>query len=70
MASESPSWLMLVHVSPPPEGHEVKMLENLLEAALDIAMPGYLIEVASMWAADIDVISLDDLDSLPTTTST
>lgn len=66
--SESPSWLLMIQVHPVPEDREMGLFSIGVDELAEYFLGDYEIEIASVWAGSIDVISLEDLDTLPETT--
>lgn len=68
--SDSASWLLMIQVHPIPEDREMGLFSIGVDELAEYFLGDYDIEIASVWAESIDVVSLEDLDSLPETPST
>lgn len=55
----------MIQVYPVPEDREMGLFSIGVDELAEHFLGDYDIEIASVWAGSIDVISLEDLDSLP-----
>lgn len=67
---DATSYLVFVHIHPIPEDHEAVRVEKALAVVAQELLPGFDIEVTAAWVTGFEVVSMGDLDSLPTYTST
>lgn len=65
---DASSYLAFIHVHPLPEDEDAVRLERAMHIVATELLPGFDIEVTSAWVSTFEVISLGDLDLLPTTT--
>ncbi len=60
------SWLLMVQVSPIPEEFEIHATINKIIQVVDNSLSGYKVDVSAVYASNIEIIGMDDLDALET----
>ncbi len=60
------SWLVMVQVTPIPEPSETEATINRIIRMVDKSLPRYKVNVSAVYASNIEVIGMDDLDALET----
>jgi hypothetical protein len=66
---DATSYLIFVHVHPIPEDSDAHTVERAIQSATENLLPDYDVEVTAAWVSDFEVVSLGDLDALPTVTT-
>ena len=67
MPNDATTWLVLVHVAPIPEDIDAHSFLAKVETLAEESFPDHGVDIAEVFAADVEVVSLEDLDNLPST---
>jgi hypothetical protein len=63
---QATSYLIFVHLDPIPEDADAVTLERALVTLSETLLPDYNVSVTAAWITNFTMISLEDLDNLPT----